>query len=327
VDVVGAVRWVDRAQQRWPWLAYPYAVTKKFSDDQAGNLAALLAYYSFVSVLPLLLVFVTLLGLVLRDYPALRDQLLRSALVEFPVIGDQLRLRGLQGNWWVLVVAIGFSLWGALGVARAAQTAFNSVWNVPYARRPGFLPGVLRSLGLLLSLGVAVLVTGSLSGLGGAATVSAPVRVAALALSALINVSVFIVAFRLATAREVATRDLVPGAVVSALLWQVLLASGSALVAHQVRYAQSLYGAFGVVLGLLAWLHLQAQLTLYAVEADVVRARRLWPRSAVQPPLTQADRRAYRAYAQREQRRPDAEQQIDVRFEHNTQATDDQPRE
>jgi uncharacterized BrkB/YihY/UPF0761 family membrane protein len=107
---------------------------------------------------------------------------------------------------------------------------------------------------------------------------------------------------------------MVPGAVISALLWQLLLAFGSLLVAHQVRHAQSLYGVFGVVLGLLGWLHLQAQITLYAVEADVVRAHRLWPRSVVQPPLTRADKRAYTAYARREQRRPDEEEEIDVRF-------------
>lgn len=314
MDILGPARRADRLQQRWPWTAYPFAVAKKFGDDQAGNLAALLAYYAFMSVLPLLLVFVTVLGFALRGDAALRTRLLNSALVEFPVIGDQLRLRGLTGNWWVLATATAVSLWGALGVAGAAQNAFNSVWSVAYARRPGFLPRLLRGVGMLLSLGFAVLVTGFLSGVGGAGSVSGLVRAAALLLSALINVGVFVLAFRLATAAEVGTRDLIPGAVVSALLWQALLAFGSLLVAHQIRHAQSLYGAFGVVLGLLGWLHLQAQITLYAVEADVVRVKRLWPRSAMQPPLTRADRRAYAEYAQREQRRPDAEQEIDVRF-------------
>jgi YihY family inner membrane protein len=327
VDLEKAVRRADRIQQRWPWMAYPFAVIKKFGDDHAGDLAALLAYYAFLSLLPLLLIFVTILGFVLRDNAALRARLLQSALVEFPVIGDQLRLGGLQGNWWVLAVAIAISAWGALGVARAAQNAFNTVWNVPYSRRPGFLPGLLRAIGLLLSLGFAILVTGFLSGLGGAGPVSTPLRIGALVGSALINIAMFALAFRLATAREVATRDLVPGAVVSALLWQLLLAFGSLLIVHQVRHAQSLYGAFGVVLGLLGWLHLQAQITLYAVEAEVVRARRLWPRSAVQPPLTPGDERAYAAYARREQRRPDDEQQIDVRFPHPEQPSGEPPRE
>ena len=103
-------------------------------------------------------------------------------------------------------------------------------------------------------------------------------------------------------------------AVVSAVLWQILLAVGALLVAHQVRHAQSLYGTFGVVLGLLFWLQLQAQITLYAMEADVVRTRRLWPRSVSPPPLTGADRKAYTEYVEAERRLPPEEQEVAVRF-------------
>jgi membrane protein len=242
--------------------------------------------------------------------------------VEFPVIGDQLRVGGLHGNWWVFAASLAISLWGSRGVANAAQNAFNTLWNVPFAQRPGFVAGALRSFGLLLASGIAVLVTGFLSGVGGSGSVSLPTRVAALLLSAAVNVAVFVVGFRLATAKEVATRDLVPGAVISAVLWQALLASGSLLVSHQIRHAQSLYGVFGVVLGLLGWLHLQAVITLYTVEVDVVRTQRLWPRSGLQPPLTEGDRRAYTAYAQTERRRPTDEQEVDVRFAPEVRAPD-----
>lgn len=89
---------------------------------------------------------------------------------------------------------------------------------------------------------------------------------------------------------------------------------GVLLITHEVRHSQELYGTFGVVLGLLAWLRLQAQLTLYAIEADVVRVRRLWPRSVAPPPLTSGDRRAYEAYAEATRRRPEAEQNVEVNF-------------
>jgi len=82
------------------------------------------------------------------------------------------------------------------------------------------------------------------------------------------------------------------------------------------------YGIFGVILGLLGWLHLQAQITLYAVEADVVRTRKLWPRTAVQPPLTHADRRAYTAYVQTQRRREPPEQQVEVDFDPKDEAPD-----
>ncbi len=267
---------LDRAQRGQPWVAFPLAVVKKYGEDGGGNLAGLMAYYAFLSIFPILLLFITVLGFVLRDNPDLYHRLVNSTLVEFPVIGDQLRFNELHGSWSVLVVSIAISLWGAKGVASAAITAFNTVWNVPYAQRPGFVPTLARSFGLLGTLGL--------------------------------------IAFRLATARVVPTRCMVFGAVVSAVLWQVLLAVGTLLVAHQVRHAQSLYGVFGVVLGLLAWLQLQAQITLYAVEADVVRARRLWPRSVSPPPLTDADRQAYTDYVEIGRRLPTEEQRVAVHF-------------
>ena len=308
------VTWLDRSQRDRSWLAFPLAVLKKYGEDQAGNLAALMAYYAFLSIFPVLLVFITVLGFLLRGNPDLYRRLLSSALVEFPVIGEQLRFDELHGSWWVLGISIGISLWGARGVATAAMTAFNSVWNVPYAQRPGFGPTLARSFGLLATLGVTVVVTGTLSGIGGAGGLGLALRVGALLLSTMLNVGLFLLAFRLGTAKVVPTRCMVLGAVVSAVLWQILLAVGALLLTHQVRHAQSLYGVFGVVLGLLFWLQLQAQITLYAMEADVVRARRLWPRSVNPPPLTGADRQAFTDYAESERRLPTDEQRVAVHF-------------
>src|SRR5437764_2536462 len=198
---------LDHVQRDRPWLAFPLAVLKKYGDDQAGNLAALMAYYAFLSIFPILLVFVTVIGFLLRDNQALYHRLLSSTLVEFPVIGDSLRFEGLHGNWWALVIGTVLSLWGARGVASAAMTAFNTVWNVPYHLRPGFGPALLRSLGLVLTLGVTVVITGTLSGVGGAGGFGVVLRIAALLLSTLINVGLFLLAFRLAVARAIRTRS------------------------------------------------------------------------------------------------------------------------
>jgi YihY family inner membrane protein len=316
MDVVDKLlRPIDRAQQRRAWAGYPYAVVKKYQEDNGANLAALLTYYAFLSVFPLLLVFTSLLGYALRGNPGLQQRLLHSALVEFPVIGQQLKTNGLRGHWWVLALSILISLWGARGVAIAIQNALNTVWNVPYAMRPNFLVASLRGVPLLFTVGAAVLVTGLLSGIGSATSeIGLLIRSLAFVASALINIVIFSIAFRLATAREVPYRDFARAALISAVTWQLLLATGTLLVAHQVRHAQALYSTFGVIIGLLAWLHLQAQLTLLAVESDVVRVRRLWPRSVVPPPLTPADRVVLRAYAQATRRRPIEEQGVEVRF-------------
>src|SRR5262249_35594419 len=111
--------------------------------------------------------------------------------------------------------------------------------------------------------------------------------------------------------RAVPTRWLVPGAIVAAVVWQVLLAVGRLLVEHSLHGANQVYGAFATVIGLLAWFAIQAQVTLYAVELDVVRAHRLSPRSLA-PPLTEADERALTSYATAQARVPD--QQVSVRY-------------
>ena len=97
VDLMRPVRAFDRRQQTRPWLAIPVAVFKKFSDDQAGGLAALIAYYAFFSLFPLLLVFVTVLGFVLQGDPAAQESIRNSVLAQFPVIGTQ--LQGRAAAW------------------------------------------------------------------------------------------------------------------------------------------------------------------------------------------------------------------------------------
>ena len=305
------MRKIDDFQQRHSSVAFPLAVWKKFSDDQAGNLAALIAYFGFVSIFPLLLVFITILGIVLRDNPALQQKVLNSALTEFPVIGQQLKanVHSLNRTGVGFVVGLIGTFLGARGVTGAAQNAMNAVWEVPRYKRPGFPSNQLRNFGLIGVIGLGVLATTALSGFGtwGGRVLGAGGSVAAIALSLVVNMGLFWLGLRLATAPVVATRDLRNGAILAATVWQALQTLGVYFVTHSLRHASSLYGTFGLVLGLLAWLYLQAQLTLYAVEADVVRARRLWPRSLFPPPLTEEDHRAYAHYRAAEIRRPPAE--------------------
>src|SRR5438128_6085182 len=133
MDIQRTLRTVDDFQQRRRWLAFPFAVFKEFGDDQAGNLAALIAYYGFFSLFPLLLVLVTVLGFVLHGHPGLQDRVLNSTLGQFPIIGDQLRtnVHSLQGSGFALAIGVGGTLYGGLGVGAAAQNAMNEVWDVP----------------------------------------------------------------------------------------------------------------------------------------------------------------------------------------------------
>lgn len=308
-------RAADRLQQRQPWLAFPVAVWKKFGDDQAGNLAALVAYFAFVSIFPLLLVLVTVLDITLRGDTALRHRLLSSALGSFPVIGAE--LRGGPHPLRETGIALGLGLAGALlggcGVAAAAQNALNSAWLVPLDDRPRFPWSQLRNLAFVVVVGLGQITTSLVSGaVGGAGHVltGAGARIGATTIVLALNIVLFWAGFRLATASVVAGRQLWLGALSAAAAWQALELLAGFFVTHALARSSSLYGAFGIVLGLLAWLYLQAQVTLLAIEVDVVRARGLWPRSLF-PPLTPQDMRAYRLYARMEQRHRGIDIEVD----------------
>jgi len=312
-----AVTAADELQQRHAWLAVPVAVFKKFGDDQAGNLAALIAYYTFVAIFPLLLALVTILDIVLKNNPGLRQKVLNAALRQYPVVGPQLEhsIGHLHQTGFALVIGLLGTLFGARGVASALQNALNSAWEIPFSRRPGFPWSWLRSFAMIAVIGLGFIVTTGLSTLaGGAGRVlpGAGAHVLAIAVSLALNFGLFWVGFRLGTAREITWRQLRPGALISAIVWQVLLTFGGYFVSHQLAHASPLYGTFALVLGLIAWLYLQAELTLYAVEINVVRAYRLWPRSIAPPPYTEQDRRAYQLYADVETRHKGEDIMIEV---------------
>jgi membrane protein len=298
------LRALDRLQQRSPRLSFPAAVIKKFGDDEAGQLAALIAYYGFVSLFPLLLVLVTVLGFVLEGDPKTQASVLNSALGQFPIIGNQLQsnVHSLKGSGIGLAIGLLGSLLAGLGITGATQNAFNQVWYVPHKHRPNFLIARLRGLGLLAVLGILVIVSTVAAGFVTAGGQSAPALIGGVLVAFIVNLLLFFTAFRLLTAEDVETRDLLPGVIVAAVLWTLLQHVGGYYVDHVVRHAKETSGLFAFVLGLLAWLYLGAQVTLLAAEINVVRARRLWPRSFFSDPLLDADRRALTSSAEIEER-------------------------
>jgi membrane protein len=305
------LRAVDGYQQKHVWLAFPVAVWKKFGDDQAGNLAMLVAWFAFVSIFPLMLVLVTVLDIVLKNNPDLQHRLLNSALSQYPVLGQHLTNIGpMHQAGLPLVVGLVGTFLGALGVANAMQNALNTAWEIPYARRPGFPWSWLRSMGQIIVIGLGLIGTTILSTLASGAghkLSGFAATAAALVVSLAASIGLFWLAFRLGTAREIGWRQQWLGAVIASVAWQILQALGGYFISHQLAHASPIYGTFAIVIGLIAWLYLQAQLTLYAVQVSVVRTYRLWPRSIAPPPYTEPDRRAYQLYAQVEKRVEDEE--------------------
>jgi YihY family inner membrane protein len=307
------LRAADRFQQRHTVLGFPVGVVKKYGDDEAGKHAALLAYYGFLSLFPLLLVFVTLLGYALANNRALRQQIIDAAVAQFPVAGTQIAdsIKTIQGSGIGLAVGILGTLWGGLGITQSAQDAMNAVWNIPRRRRPNYWLRLARGLGSLLLLAAAILAATALAQLG-TATSGVAGRLLSFVGSLVLNLLLLTVLFQVLTGMPVPWRRLLPGAAVGAVGWSALQTAGVLIVNRQLAQANLIYGVFAVVIVLLGWMYLSAQLLLYAAELNVVLARRLWPRGLLQPPLTEPDRRVLTALAETEERRP--EQSIEVRF-------------
>jgi membrane protein len=311
---------LDRYQREHKWLGLPIAVVYKFADDQGAYLASLITYYGFLSLFPLLLIMATVLGFVLPGNPQLQQQLIDSALSQFPIIGDQLTsgTQPLRGSGWGLATGIAVALYGGLGVSVAIQNALDVVWGVPVNKRPNPFLARLRSLLMLALLGAGVLLTTVLTAVSGLGERIGPVgSVAAAVASMAVNCGLFVLAFRALTVRAVTVRDVLPGAVLAAVAWQVLQAVGAAYVDTQLRGSTQVYGLFAIVLGLLAWIYVEAIVVVLAAELNAVVSRRLWPRALLGPfveevDLTGADRRSYASYATSQQYRESED--IDVSF-------------
>jgi membrane protein len=320
---------LDRFQRRHRWAGYPIAVVYKYIDDQGGNLAALIAYHAFLSLFPLLLLLTTILGFVLAGHPHLQQQVLSSALSQFPVVGHELgQPKRIGGGAVGLAIGIVGSLYGGLGVGQAVQNAMNTAWAIPRNSRPDPIKSRGRSLLLLLTAGLALLGTMVLSTLGSsnAGSFGPLLKVLVLVASVAVNAAVFVLVFRVSTARDLSVRDVAPGALAAAVVWQLLQSVGVVYVAHVVKGASSTNGVFAVVLGMLAFLYLTATAVVICAEVNVVRVRRLHPRALLTPftddvDLTHGDRRTYTGLATA-QRSKDSEN-IDVAFDLADGATDE----
>lgn len=315
------VGWLDRFQRKHRVVGYPLAVIYKFFDDQAGYLVGLIAYYAFLSFFPLLLIFTTALSFVLVNYPDWQQRVLDSALSEIPVIGEQLgQPQSLRGSITGIIISSVVALYGGLGVGQAFQYAMNTVWGVPRNSRPNPFRARGRSFMLLLTILLFVILTTAISILSARVIGDFPIatRVAVAVATFLGTALAFGLGMRRAVALDLNLKQVAIGALGAAVTWQVLQYYGVELVQRAINSTSATNGVFGIVIGLFAFFHLAAFGAVFFAEADVVRARQLYPRALLTPftdnvELTDGDRRAYAQQARIG--RFKEYQQIDVDFE------------
>jgi membrane protein len=288
MDAKAPLRRFDEFQQTKPALGLPLGIVKKFGEDEGGSMVSLIAYRAFFSLFPLLLLMTTILGFVLAGNEDLRREVVNSTLSQFPIIGNQLKGGELTGSGVALAIGIVGSVLAGVGVVLETESTFNRCWGVPKSAERGFVGSRLRAIILLVVLGGLAVVSTVVGGLaaGGADFFGAGGKVAGLVIATVLNLFVFGAVFRLLTTDTVETRALIPGVVVATIGWEILQVAGGWYISHEVKNASAVYGTFALVIGLLAWIHLGAMFVVLGAETNVVRTRKLWPRSMFGGPGT-----------------------------------------
>lgn len=307
---------IDRWQQAHPALAFVYGVIKKYGDDEAGYQGALITYYGFLSLFPLLIVATSIIHIVSQGNAQLQTKLFSGITNYFPSVGSDLQtsVHGSGKTGLALVIGLVITFYGAKGAADAIQHALNHVWEVPKQKRAGFPKNLLKSIALMAGSGLGFLATAVLSSYATATFAhSFYFRLLPLLASFIMLLLVFTFVFRIGSSSKHSWRELLPGAAVAAIGLQILQTIGGYLITHQLHNLNGAYGRFGLVLAILFWIYLQAQVFLYAAEINTVRVMRLYPRSITQKPLTEADRQALTLYAKRETR-VDPPEEVHVAF-------------
>ena len=306
VDTIKAlIRRFDRWQQGHRVAAVAWAVNKKYSDDRGGYLSALIAYYGFVSIFPLMLAAFSIIAYVLGGKSSLLDPIYRH-LSSFPVLGQSvsaLEHRQVSGSIFAVVIGLLGLIYGSTNLAKIMQHVTYEAWNVPGRDRVGFPNNLLLSLEWFVVFGLGIIISTALTSLESLISFGplSPVvwNLAAFA----VNLAMYLASFKLFTLHQATWRQLLPGAALGAAAWTVLTGVGVGLLTHDASHSQALYGTFGITIGFLGFIYLIARLSIYGVELNVVLDRHLWPRTIIDPPLSTADKQQLVDLARREERK------------------------
>jgi YihY family inner membrane protein len=285
---------LDNFQRSHSLLAFIVAVLKKYGEDDAGRQAALLTYYAFLSLFPLLLILTTLTEYLSGSYPQLQADIVRGATNYFPVLGSQLaaHVHTLQKNGLALIIGILFTFYGAHGVADAFQRGAQHLWKIPPSQRDGFPKSTLKSLGIILVAGLGFIVASASVAVAAAAGHGWIFRALSIVINLIIWSGLFILLLNISLPRHIPFRETRAAALTAAVGLVLLQLLGGYVLARELKRLDALYSYFALALGLLFWIYLQVQVLFYAIEIAAVRSHGLWPRSLSGRNLTDADRRA-----------------------------------
>ncbi|WP_213004649.1 YihY/virulence factor BrkB family protein [Paractinoplanes toevensis] len=294
---------LDGVQRRHAFLGFPWAVFRKYLDDDGARLAAQLTYYGFLSLFPLLLLATAAVTELLQRHPELQSRML-DRLVSTALRPDIERaIADLPSSVVPLTVGLIGLLFAGTGGVLAVYSALNRMWGVPWRDRFGVARRYARVLFVLvLSFAAAVLATGSAVVTEAVLRLPAVERGAAGIGSAVAVFAVIVIVHKVLVCRPVRLRDVWVGGAVAATGITVLLHAAGTVLPVLVTRAGPVYGSFATVVGVFALFYLVSQTFVVGVEISTVLEQELSPRGLTDSDLTEPDRRALVLLARRQER-------------------------
>jgi YihY family inner membrane protein len=290
------IQWLDNFQRRHRFPGLVFAVIKKYDEDDTGHQAALLTYYAFLSLFPLLLVLTTLTEFITTTHTELQSTIIKGTINYFPVLGDQLsaHVSTLHKSGLALAIGILFTLYGARGVADAFRNGIQHLWKIPKSERDGFPRSTLKSLAIILIAGLGFVVASVSVALAGTAGQGVTFKALSIIINMLIWSGLFILLINISLPRHIPFKETRGAALTAAVGLVILQIVGGYFLKNELKHLDALYSYFALALGLLFWIYLQVQVLFYALEVAAVRSHKLWPRSLSGRDPTPADQRVSR---------------------------------
>lgn len=284
---------LNNIQLNYRPLAFAYAVIKKQGEDRVGYQAALLTYYSFLALFPLLMVLTTITNIVIGGDPELEKKVVDGVTGYFPMMGDQLssHVHTLNKSGLALFAGLLFAFYGARGVADAFQHGILNIWNIPNDKRDGFPKNILKSLVLIFVGGLGFIGASIFAGIASSAGHGIVFKILPVAINVFLLYWVFRFLLNFSLNKKITASDTRLGALIAAIGLVFLQFFGVYLLSRELKNLDALYSYFAIALGLMFWLYLQAQMIYLAAQIAVVHSGKLWPRSLDNNNPTQVDNR------------------------------------
>jgi membrane protein len=251
------------------------AVSERYGRDSGGYLSAAIAYYAFLSLFPLLLLAFSVIGFLLAGSPGVQEDVADRIAEAVPgletIVGRNIDAL-VAARTGAGLIGLAGVLWTGTGVVGAARNAVRRVFREPLPE--GIVQDKVLLVALTVGLGVVALTATGLAGVTAGLDAEGPLGVLLLVgapvLAFVLDLGLFVAAYRVLRRERRSWREVFPGALFAAIGWTLLKLIGTWYATRVVGNASAVYGTFATTVGVLVLLYLAARLFVYGAELDAV---------------------------------------------------------